>query len=219
MRIIAFFAGTALIAAGLGADAPALAHGGRTNSEGCHNDRSNGTYHCHNGSGGSVKLGKAKSRSKAKRNGKRSRRSSLIAPLPLAAFVSARQFVPEGERFTCTAIAVWDGDGPVWCRESPRLRIAGIAAREIDGSCLPGHPCPDASGIAARDALVGLLGGPYGKMRTGHVTIEPIVLRCRSRGDGKRNRTAATCRLPGGHDLAQAMLATGTVKRWHYKGS
>ena len=23
------------------------AHSGRTNSEGCHNDRSNGTYHCH----------------------------------------------------------------------------------------------------------------------------------------------------------------------------
>ena len=26
----------------------AYTHPGRTNSEGCHNDRSNGTYHCHN---------------------------------------------------------------------------------------------------------------------------------------------------------------------------
>lgn len=26
----------------------ALSHSGRTNSEGCHNQRSNGTYHCHN---------------------------------------------------------------------------------------------------------------------------------------------------------------------------
>ena len=25
------------------------AHGGRTNAEGCHNDRKNGGYHCHNG--------------------------------------------------------------------------------------------------------------------------------------------------------------------------
>ena len=31
----------------------ALAHSGRTNSEGCHNDRSNGTYHCHRGSSAS----------------------------------------------------------------------------------------------------------------------------------------------------------------------
>jgi len=27
----------------------AQAHGGRTNAEGCHNDRKNGGYHCHNG--------------------------------------------------------------------------------------------------------------------------------------------------------------------------
>ena len=28
---------------------PAFAHGGRTNAQGCHNDRANGTYHCHGG--------------------------------------------------------------------------------------------------------------------------------------------------------------------------
>jgi hypothetical protein len=27
---------------------PALSHGGRTNADGCHNERSNGGYHCHN---------------------------------------------------------------------------------------------------------------------------------------------------------------------------
>lgn len=27
--------------------APALAHGGGLNAEGCHNDRKNGSYHCH----------------------------------------------------------------------------------------------------------------------------------------------------------------------------
>ncbi len=26
-----------------------FAHGGRTNAQGCHNQKSNGTYHCHNG--------------------------------------------------------------------------------------------------------------------------------------------------------------------------
>jgi hypothetical protein len=30
------------------------AHGGRTNAEGCHNDRKNGDYHCHNGNAAST---------------------------------------------------------------------------------------------------------------------------------------------------------------------
>jgi uncharacterized protein YgiM (DUF1202 family) len=35
----------------------ALAHPGRTNSSGCHNDRRTGDYHCHGGSGGSSSSG------------------------------------------------------------------------------------------------------------------------------------------------------------------
>ena len=36
---------------------PVTAHGGGLNSEGCHNDRKNGGYHCHQGSstGSSIK--------------------------------------------------------------------------------------------------------------------------------------------------------------------
>jgi len=44
--------------------------------------------------------------------------------------------------FLCTPVAVYDGDGPVHCREGQKLRIAGIAAREIDGTCRASHPCP-----------------------------------------------------------------------------
>ena len=29
--------------------------------------------------------------------------------------------VPAGEEFTCTPTRVWDGDGPVWCKEGPRI--------------------------------------------------------------------------------------------------
>lgn len=36
--------------------------------------------------------------------------------------------VPADEEFTCTPTRVWDGDGPVWCEEGPRIRLAGIAA-------------------------------------------------------------------------------------------
>ena len=64
--------------------------------------------------------------------------------------------VPAGEEFTCTPTRVWDGDGPVWCVGGPRVRLAGIAAREIDDSCRSNQPCPTASGAQARDALVKL---------------------------------------------------------------
>lgn len=79
--------------------------------------------------------------------------------------------VSAGASFTCTPTAVWDGDGPIWCAEGPRIRIAGVAAREMDGSCRPNHPCPSVSGIDARDRLVALLGGPRGKLSTGHVKV------------------------------------------------
>jgi endonuclease YncB( thermonuclease family) len=34
-----------------------------------------------------------------------------------------------GAAFTCTPVRVWDGDGPIWCAEGPKVRLAGIAAR------------------------------------------------------------------------------------------
>ena len=36
--------------------------------------------------------------------------------------------IPSGQTFECTLTHVWDGDGPIWCEEGPRLRLAGIAA-------------------------------------------------------------------------------------------
>ena len=39
--------------------------------------------------------------------------------------------IAAGLVFLCTPTLVADGDGPVWCAEGPRLRIAGIAARDI----------------------------------------------------------------------------------------
>lgn len=58
-----------------------------------------------------------------------------------------------GERFACTVTKVHDGDGPIWCAEGPRIRLTAIAARELDETCSPGHPCPAASGASAQQAL------------------------------------------------------------------
>lgn len=132
----------------------------------------------------------------------------------------AASIVASGQTFTCTPTHVWDGDGPVWCVEGPHLRIAGIAAREMDGTCRTNQPCPAASAIEARDALVKLMGGARGTISTGHVVVRGPRLTCRSEGGAGGNRTAAWCRLPSGADLSCAMIKTGTVLRWdrYWKG-
>ncbi|NIO40574.1 MAG: hypothetical protein GTO41_10545 [Burkholderiales bacterium] len=115
--------------------------------------------------------------------------------------------------FICTPIAVFDGDGPLWCEEGHKIRIASISAREIDGTCRARHPCPDASGIAAHDALVSLLGRPTGRWRTGHITIAAEPIQCIAEGRSY-GRIVASCRLNDGRDLGEAMIQTGTVLRW-----
>jgi endonuclease YncB( thermonuclease family) len=132
----------------------------------------------------------------------------------------AASIVASGQTFTCTPTHVWDGDGPVWCAEGPHLRIAGIAAREMDGTCRTNQPCPAASAIEARDALVQLMGGARGTISTGHVVVRGPRLTCRSEGGAGGNRTAAWCQLPSGADLSCAMIKTGTVLRWdrYWKG-
>jgi endonuclease YncB( thermonuclease family) len=132
----------------------------------------------------------------------------------------AASIVASGQTFTCTPTHVWDGDGPVWCAEGPHLRIAGAAAREMDGTCRTNQPCPAASAIEARDALVQLMGGARGTISTGHVMVRGPRLTCRSEGGAGGNWTAAWCRLPSGVDLSCAMIKTGTVLRWdrYWKG-
>lgn len=128
--------------------------------------------------------------------------------------LTALAIVAAGTSFTCTPTAVYDGDGPIWCAEGPKIRLSGIAAREMDGSCRPGHPCPAASPIAARDNLVRLLGGARGRLSTGHITVAGPRLTCLSEGSGKGSRTAALCSLPNGRDLSCEQVRAGVAARW-----
>lgn len=142
----------------------------------------------------------------------------LLPALLLLAACSGRaeahEIVENGATFTCTPTRVWDGDGPIWCAEGPRIRLSGVAARESDGTCRPGHPCPTASAEAARDALVRLVGRTIGRSREGHVLVRGPAMRCRSEGGAGGSRTAALCSLPDGRDLSCAMIGTRTVLRW-----
>lgn len=131
----------------------------------------------------------------------------------LLAIAAASAMTP-GEVFRCTPEAVWDGDGPVWCKEGPRIRLAGIAAREMDGSCSPGHPCPALDALQARDALVLLLGSRTGVGPHGHILVSGPTLTCVSTGPAGGNRTGAWCRSPSSGDISCAMVAQGAAARW-----
>ena len=126
---------------------------------------------------------------------------------------SADEFVPAGvpaftaadpDRFPCTVAAISDGDTFRCAEEGEdgrpiRIRLSGVAARESDGSCSPGHPCPSASAEAAAAELRSLAFG-----RT---------LSCRETGS-TYGRIAAFCARDDGTDLSCAMVASGTAERW-----
>lgn len=132
----------------------------------------------------------------------------------ISLLLAAVAIVPAGQTFSCTPTHVWDGDGPVWCAEGPRIRLSGIAAREMDGTCRSNQPCPAASAEQARDALVDLVGERAGIGEYGHVLVRGPTMRCVSVGGAGGDRTAAWCVSPRSGDLSCAMVATGTVLRW-----
>lgn len=132
----------------------------------------------------------------------------------ISLIIYAAAIVPAGQSFECTPVRVWDGDGPIWCAEGPHVRLSGIAAREMDERCSANQPCPVASAIEARDALVRLVGRPTGKSREGHVLVIGPTLNCRSVGSAGGTRTAAWCVSPVNGDLSCAMVKGGWVLRW-----
>lgn len=101
-------------------------------------------------------------------------------------------------RFDCQVAYVNDGD-TLRCTDGVRVRLHAVAARERDGTCSPGHPCPSASATAARDALQRLAGGRR--------------LTCLQTGVSY-NRKAAICWTPDGEEINCAMVRSGTALRW-----
>jgi endonuclease YncB( thermonuclease family) len=115
------------------------------------------------------------------------------------ALLASSQPPVDKPRFTCTVTRVHDGDGPIHCREGVKVRLQAIAAREVDETCSPGHPCPEASGAAAKAALSRLALG-----RT---------LECEPTGKSY-GRITAWCSTTAGTDLSCAMVRSGTALRW-----
>ena len=134
--------------------------------------------------------------------------------MSLLALLAAVTVVPAGQTFECTPTRVWDGDGPVWCAEGPHVRLSGIAAREMDGTCRSNQPCPDADAAVSRDALVLQIGQPIGKSPEGHILVRGPTMQCRSDGGASGNRTAAWCVSPINGDISCAMVNGGWALQW-----
>lgn len=148
-------------------------------------------------------------------------RSALLASLLLAGCSVAQSGersphgeLSDGSSFTCSPLKLWDADGPLHCAEGPRVRLAGIAARELDGSCRSNHPCPAADPVAARDHLASLLGEVVGQSEQGHLLIRGAPLSCVSNGSAGGGRVGAWCSSPTVGDLSCRMVADGMAARW-----
>ena len=100
--------------------------------------------------------------------------------------------------FECRVSKVHDGD-TLRCADGARVRLHAVAAREIDGSCAPGHPCPAASAASARRALQELAGGQ--------------TIRCLQTGNSY-DRITAICWNNSGREINCAMVRSGTTVLW-----
>lgn len=122
----------------------------------------------------------------------------------VGAGMAQRQPSEAASGFACTVSSVTDGD-TLRCLElepdgrAIRVRISGIAARERDGSCSAGHPCPGASADESAAALERLAVG------------QRLQCTMANRSYGRR---AAFCRRSDGIDLSCAMVRSGMAARW-----
>lgn len=100
--------------------------------------------------------------------------------------------------FSCDVASVHDGD-TLRCRDGTRIRLHAVAARESDGSCSPGHPCPNASAEAATATLRRLAGGK--------------TIRCEATGHSY-NRITAICWNLAGEEINCALIRSGVALVW-----
>jgi endonuclease YncB( thermonuclease family) len=109
--------------------------------------------------------------------------------------------------FSCTVTRVHDGDGPLWCSNGIKVRVAGIQAPDFTSA----EPCrrPDAR-------RVNYTCDDRAAQRSQQI-VERLVLNrtlsCQPMGKSYK-RVVARCTLPDGRSLSCATIAAGAAVRW-----
>lgn len=106
--------------------------------------------------------------------------------------------ITAADRFSCKVAYVNDGD-TLRCADGVRVRLHAVAARETDGTCSPGHPCPAASAASAKAQLESLVSGE--------------TITCERTGKSY-NRITAICWTPVHVEVNCAMIRSGTTVVW-----
>ena len=106
--------------------------------------------------------------------------------------------------FVCHVVRVHDGDGPVWCANGIKVRIAGIQAPDFESAepCRRGraqYTCDDQKARVSQQIVDRLT-----LNRT--LSCQPV--------DRSYSRVVARCTLPDGRSLSCAIIAAGAATRW-----
>jgi endonuclease YncB( thermonuclease family) len=132
--------------------------------------------------------------------------------LQIAALIAA------GRAFTCDAIALHDVDGPIHCRSGEKIRLQGIGATEIDGSCRPNQPCIPGDPFEQRRIMatkvIGAIALEEDASLYGQLWFaKPVQLQCLSTGQS-HDRVTAWCARPDGSDLSCLAIRYKVAARW-----
>jgi hypothetical protein len=119
--------------------------------------------------------------------------------------------------FTCEAIALHDADGPIHCSSGVKIRLQGIGALEMDGTCRPGQPCVEGDPREQRRIMATRVIGAtisredpsiYGQAWFARA----VTLQCVATGKS-RARVTAWCAGPNG-DLSCGAIRARVALRW-----
>jgi endonuclease YncB( thermonuclease family) len=117
----------------------------------------------------------------------------------------------------CLAIALHDADGPIHCASGEKIRLQGIGATEMNGTCRPGQPCVPGDPREQRRAMVRAIGAEIAHEDTsanGQAWfVRGVELRCDITGRSHA-RLTAWCRRPDGADLSCAAIRARVAVRW-----
>jgi endonuclease YncB( thermonuclease family) len=109
--------------------------------------------------------------------------------------------------FTCEVVRVHDGDGPLWCRNGIKVRVAGIQAPDFESA----EPCHRHNASRANYTC------DNAAAERSQRIVERLVLHrsltCQPMGKSYK-RVVARCTLPDGRSLSCATIAAGAAVRW-----